>query len=114
MGAFSPLEGFLAKEDYESIVANMRLKSGLLWPIPINLAVSREEADKIKYGQSIALVNDENNEPMASLIFEDKYSYDKHTEALQVFTPDDDNHPGVRTILYQVAVYLVVHVKVLR
>ena len=112
MGAFSPLEGFLAKEDYESIVGNMCLKSGLLWPIPINLAVSKEEADKIKYGQSIALVNDENNEPMASLIVEDKYSYDRHTEALQVFRTDDDKHPGVRGILEQGEVYLGGPVKV--
>lgn len=50
MGAFSPLRGFVGKEDYQSIVAEMRLKSGLLWPIPITLSVSKEEADMIKEG----------------------------------------------------------------
>lgn len=43
MGAFSPLDGFLKKQDYESVVAEMRLKNGLLWPIPITLSVSKHE-----------------------------------------------------------------------
>ncbi len=51
-GAFSPLQGFVGKEDYESVVEGMRLKNGLLWPIPITLSASNEEADKIKEGQS--------------------------------------------------------------
>jgi len=42
MGAFSPLGGFLKKQDYESVVAGMRLENGLLWPIPITLSVSKE------------------------------------------------------------------------
>ncbi len=55
MGAFSPLQGFMGKEDYRKVVKEMRLKSGLLWPIPITLSVSKEEANRIKEGQLIAL-----------------------------------------------------------
>jgi ATP sulfurylase len=36
-GAFSPLDGFLNKDDYETVVGGMRLTSGVLWPIPITL-----------------------------------------------------------------------------
>ena len=43
-GAFSPLDGFLNRADYEAVLANMRLPSGIVWPIPINLDVSREFA----------------------------------------------------------------------
>ena len=43
-GAFSPLEGFLNKDDYDSVVKTMRLVSGILWPIPITLDVSEDFA----------------------------------------------------------------------
>ena len=39
-GAFSPLEGFLGKTDYEKVLSDMRLDGGLIWPIPINLDVT--------------------------------------------------------------------------
>ena len=106
MGAFSPLEGFMDGEDYERVVADMRLKNGLLWPIPITLSASRKEADKIKEGQKVALVNSNQGGIMASMLVEEKYSYDKYTEALQVFGTDDEQHPGVKKIYEQGKVYL--------
>ena len=54
-GAFSPLEGFLKQDDYESVVKKMRLTSGVLWPIPITLDVSDDFAAGLKSGQHIAL-----------------------------------------------------------
>lgn len=112
MGAFSPLEGFLGREDYERVVADMRLKNGLLWPIPITLAVSTEEADRIKEDQNIALLDADSDEIMASMLVEEKYSYDKHREALQVFGTDEPKHPGVEKIYQQGEVYLGGPVKV--
>ena len=106
MGAFSPLEGFIGREDYERVVAEMRLKNGLLWPIPITLSISKEEADKIKEGQNIALLSSDTDEVMASMLVEEKYSYDKHREVLQVFRTDDVEHPGVSGIYQQGEVYL--------
>jgi len=112
MGAFSPLEGFIGKADYEGVVADMHLKNGTLWPIPITLAVSKEEAQKIKEGHKIALLNSDNDEIMASMLVEEKYTYDKHREALQVFGTDDEQHPGVKKIYEQGEVYLGGPVKV--
>ena len=48
MGAFSPLHGFMGKADYQRVVREMRLTNGLLWPIPITLSISKEDADKIR------------------------------------------------------------------
>lgn len=112
IGAFSPLEGFMIKEDYEEVIHEMRLKDRLLWPIPITLAVSKEEASKIKEGQRIALLNSDKNEIMASMLVEEKYSYDKRLEAVQVFKTDDLKHPGVEKIYKQGEVYLGGAVKV--
>ena len=53
-GAFSPLEGFLNQDDYDSVVKSMRLSSGVLWPMPITLDVSDVFASDIKTGDKLA------------------------------------------------------------
>jgi len=106
MGAFSPLQGFMVKADYQRVVKEMHLKNGLLWPIPITLSISEEEADKIKEGERIALLNSDNDAVMASMLVEEKYPYDKRLEVLQVFGTDDSQHPGVKSIYEQGGVYL--------
>jgi len=42
-GAFSPLTGFLEREDYERCLEEMRLAKGHIWPIPISLAANEDE-----------------------------------------------------------------------
>jgi len=37
VGALSPIEGFMGKEDYDSVVGDMRLSNGLPWTIPVTL-----------------------------------------------------------------------------
>lgn len=112
VGAFSPLDGFMKKDDYVSVVDNMHTKDGVLWPIPITLAVSKERADKLAIGDNVALVDDDSGELMASLKIEDKFTYDKKNEALKVFGSDDEEHPGVAKIYAQGDVYLGGPVKV--
>src|SRR5688500_3300062 len=48
VGAYSPLRGFMGSQDYNSVVEKMRLANGLVWPIPVTLDVSLEQADKLK------------------------------------------------------------------
>ena len=54
-GAYSPLTGFMGRADYEGVVNDMRLASGLPWTIPVTLPVDRDFADQIEIGQSVAL-----------------------------------------------------------
>ncbi|BAS28097.1 adenylyl-sulfate kinase [Limnochorda pilosa] len=51
IGALSPLNGSMRKLDYELVVESMRLADGLLWPLPVTLAVTQEQADQIAEGQ---------------------------------------------------------------
>ena len=44
VGAMSPLEGFLGKADYDSVVERCRLASGAVWSLPITLRVHEDVA----------------------------------------------------------------------
>ena len=54
-GGFYPLKGFLDEVEYNSVLDNMKLKDGSLWPIPITLDVSKEFAADLKIGETVAL-----------------------------------------------------------
>jgi sulfate adenylyltransferase len=99
-GAFSPLEGFLNRADYESVRDNMRLTSGVLWPMPITLDVSEAFADGLEPGQAIAL-RDPEGVLVATLEIEDVWAPDKTREAEQVFGTTDDTHPAVNVLFNQ-------------
>jgi sulfate adenylyltransferase len=104
-GVFSPLTGFMVSEDYESVVESMRLKNGLVWSLPITLPVSEEEAGDIRVGEEIALA-DGTGRILATMIVEDRYSYDKEHEAQLVFGTTNEEHPGVAAVYRQKDVLL--------
>ena len=93
-GAFSPLEGFLGRQDYEQVLDTMRLADGTLWPMPITLDVSEGFAQSLKPDMPIAL-RDPEGVLLAVLTISDIWRPDKTREALQVFASDDALHPGV-------------------
>jgi sulfate adenylyltransferase len=93
-GAFSPLEGFLNKDDYDSVVKTMRLASGVLWPIPITLDVSEDFSKGIKSGDTIAL-RDLEGVILATLEVGDIWTPDLEAEAKGVYGTTDDKHPAV-------------------
>jgi sulfate adenylyltransferase len=93
-GGFYPLTGFLNQADYTSVVENMRLADGTLWPMPITLDVGQDFADTLASGQKIAL-RDLEGVILAILDISDIYAPDKSKEAELVFGADDDAHPAV-------------------
>jgi len=100
-GAFSPLEGFLGRADYERVCDEMRLADGTLWPIPVTLDVSEDFASGLASGQTIAL-RDPEGVLIATLEVSDVWAADKAAEAEQVFGTTDDTHPAVN-YLYNTA-----------
>ncbi|WP_116083225.1 bifunctional sulfate adenylyltransferase/adenylylsulfate kinase [Tropicimonas sp. IMCC34011] len=93
-GGFNPLKGFLGQEDYDSVVEDMRLKDGALWPMPITLDVTEKFAATIEEGQDIAL-RDAEGVILATMTVTDKWVPDKAREAEKVFGADDSAHPAV-------------------
>jgi len=96
-GVFSPLEGFMNRKDFQSVVDRMRLTNDLPWTIPITLDVSQETADLLRLGSEVALI-DPSGDLAAILYLEDKYSFNREDLARQVFRTTDDKHPGVKKV----------------
>ena len=94
-GAFSPLEGFMRRSDYEPVLDRMRLKDGTLWPLPICLDISETKARNLEAGQSAAL-RDPEGFLLAVLHIEDIWPIDKEKEARLVYATSDRRHPGVQ------------------
>jgi sulfate adenylyltransferase len=101
MGAFSPLKGFMVKEDYEGVLKEMHCKDGIFWPVPITLAVTNKHADSLKEGQEVALVDETTGAIMGIMAIEEKFAYSKELEAKSIFQTTDTNHPGVNKLYEQ-------------
>ena len=93
-GGFSPLTGFLEQADYEGVLKDMRLASGVLWPMPVTLDVSEEFAAGVAEGDEIAL-RDQEGVLIATMQVASRWTPDKESEALQVFGTTDELHPAV-------------------
>ena len=99
-GGFSPLEGFMGEKDYHGVMDKKRLANGLVWTIPIILAVTKEEANDIKVGQCIALP-DEQGKILAVMEVSEKFPHAKGKEAETVYKTKDIAHPGVAVVMAQ-------------
>jgi len=106
IGGFSPLAGFMGKADWQGVCDEMKMASGVFWPIPITLSVTREVAESLKGGQEVALIDGENDEIMGSMVVQEKYTIDKIYECKEVFKTTDLKHPGVAKVMAQGGVNL--------
>lgn len=93
-GGFSPLTGFMNKKDYESVLKDMRLADGTVWPIPVYLDVNELVAKELKKGEKVAL-RDPEGVIIAILTVGDIWQADKSKEAELVYGADDSVHPSV-------------------
>jgi sulfate adenylyltransferase len=103
-GAFSPLDGFMSRADYESVLDRMRLQDDTLMPIPICLDVKDLQAQQLEAGQSVAL-RDPEGYLLAILHIEDIWPVNREKEAQQVYGTRDRAHPGTHYLFNQAGDY---------
>ncbi len=96
-GVYSPLNGFLCKDDYKNVLEHSRLADDTPWTIPIVLDLSDEQLEGIEEGEEIILET-ENGETLAMLDTEEIYEYDDMEFAENVYGTTDEDHPGVQKV----------------
>jgi len=128
IGGFSPLEGFMGKASWKRVCEEFLLEDGTFWPIPVTLSADKADADAIKLGDEIALVNPD-GEVMATMKVEEKFEMteaDKKYECEKCYMGEGEDsvdgkfwelamedHPGVQMVMAQKAFSLAGPVKVL-
>jgi sulfate adenylyltransferase len=115
IGAFTPLDGFMGKDDWQACCGRYALptKKDLFWPIPITLSATEELAKSISTGEEVAVWDTETEELMGTMKVTEKYTIDKEYECKEVFKTADPAHPGVQKVMNQGPVNLAGPVKVL-
>ena len=103
MGAYTPLTGFMGAADWRGACLDMRLKSGLFWPLPITLSCDEDFA--VAAGEEVALT-DAGGEILGILAVTERYAIDKALECREVYRTTDEAHPGVAKVMAQGAVNL--------
>ena len=98
-GAFTPLSGFMRRDDWERVLAEMSTADGVFWPIPITLSVDPVEAAGMRPGTDRALVDEESRDLLGILTVEETYTIDRRRECEKVFHTTDEAHPGVARVM---------------
>lgn len=97
-GVYSPLDGFMRRDDYERVIEEMRLASGSVWSLPVALPVPEDAAAAASRAGLVALA-DRHGHVLAALEVEDVFGADVAHEARRIFGTDDPAHPGVRSLM---------------
>jgi sulfate adenylyltransferase len=92
VGAFSPLDRFMGKADYQRVVHEMRLADGRFFPIPVTLPLHPFEG--LKLDKSITLRGPQ-NEVLAIMRVEEIFTWNHQEECQSVFGTTDTRHPLV-------------------
>ncbi|MFX0014096.1 MAG: sulfate adenylyltransferase [Promethearchaeota archaeon] len=104
IGTFSPLEGYMTKQEFESVLKTSRLTTGLAWTIPITFDMNETQATKIEKDNQVVLTYQ--GEPVALFDLEDKFQPNKKKWVQAVFGTTDQKHPGVNRIFSKETTFL--------
>jgi sulfate adenylyltransferase len=106
IGGFTPLDGFMTRDDWKGVCEDMKTSDGTFWPIPVTVSASEEDAASVKDGDEVTLVDCETGTDMAILTVRDRYTIDRDLECKAIYRTTDPEHPGVAMVMAQNAVNL--------
>ena len=109
-GAFSPLDRFMGKADYERVLSEMRLENGFLFPIPVTLPI---DEGALTGGINEIVLSDSHNNTIAIMQVEEVYPWDLQLEARMVLGTTDPRHPLISEMAHWGKVYVSGAIKVL-
>lgn len=98
IGTYSPLTGFMTKDDVLSVIDNYRFKTGVAWTLPIVLQVPKAECMRFKKNDDIALVYKEDRKIYAVMHITDVFKLDLEKAAKKWFGTVNVDHPGVKLL----------------
>jgi len=96
-GVYSPLRGFMSRNDFLKVVNDLTLESGVAWPLPIVLDVGADLANEIGPGQRIGIRRPDRT-PVGVMDVDSVYRYNETETCEKLFGTTNDDHPGVRTL----------------
>lgn len=92
LGVYSPLRGFMGREEYSSVLENVRLPDDVPWALPIVLDIPGDSG--LEEGDRVALWETE-SAPLAVMEVEELYPLDRARHDRLVYSTEDGSHPGV-------------------
>lgn len=98
VGTFSPLRGFMTREEIDSVLQDYRLPGGDIWPLPIMWQVPADRATALAAGTTVVLRSAVDDQPSALVEVSSVFRYDLPALALAMFRTQDIAHPGVREL----------------
>lgn len=93
-GRFSPLKGFMSRNDFVKVAHDMTLEDGTVWSLPVTLDVGPEVAATLVPGESATLVHPDGTE-IGVIKVREVYKYNAEETAEAIFGTSDADHPGV-------------------
>ncbi len=92
-GVYSPLEGFMTRDEYLKVLEEMRLPDDTPWTMPIVLDISPDQLREVEEGEDVVLVH--GGKPIAVMRLEEVYGWDRERHVELVYKTKDPAHPGV-------------------
>lgn len=104
MGAFNPLTGFMNEATFHSVVDTMRLPDGQVFPLPVVLDVTTENAKAMQEADSVALIFEGEN--VGTIRPDSFFACDRQDVAQKVFGTTEEAHPGVSALMRQREIFV--------